>query len=202
MHLPLIFKAGKINVYYHIEHDGGGTSFGQDFIKLFNYLNFYPTGRVLEWCGGPGFIGFRIYDSYDVTSLTFNDINPSVVKNFNKTLKKNRLQNILYFIGHFNNMPKQKFDLVLANPPHFSGKNDYPEVVIGRQRIIDENWNIHKDFFENINNFMYPDSALILQENKRASSPEIFEQLMQNTPITLKKSYTVRKLVGTKLFII
>ena len=88
MHLPSIFKAGKITVYYHIDHDGGGTSFGQDFIKLFNYLNFRPTGRVLEWCGGPGFIGFRIYDSYDVDSLTFNDINPSLINNFHRTLKK------------------------------------------------------------------------------------------------------------------
>jgi hypothetical protein len=75
-------------------------------------------------------------------------------------------------------------------------------IYIDGDLIIKMYWNIHKDFFENINNFMYPDSALILQENKRASSPEIFEQLMQNTPITLKKSYTVRKLVGTKLFII
>lgn len=91
MHLPLIFKAGKIKVYYHIDHDGGGTSFGQDFIKLFSYLNFHPIGRVLEWCGGPGFIGFMINDSYEVDSLTFSDINPSVIKNFNRTLKKNKL---------------------------------------------------------------------------------------------------------------
>jgi hypothetical protein len=97
-------------------------------------------------------------------------------------------------------MPKQKFDLELANPPHFSGKNDYPEVVIGRQRIIDENWNIHKDFFENINNFMYPDSTLILQENKKANSPEIFEQLMQNTPITLKKIIYGKEIGGNETF--
>jgi methylase of polypeptide subunit release factors len=197
-HQPSIFKAGKIKVFYHVDHDGGGTSFGQDFIKLFNYLNFQPKGRVLEWCGGPGFIGFRIYDSYNVDSVVFSDINLSLIKNFNRTLKKNRLQNISYFIGHLNTMPKQKFDLIVANPPHFPNKNDYPQAKVERQRLIDENWNIHKVFFENINNFMSPNSTLILQENKKASSPEIFEQLMQNTPISLKKIVFGKEIGGNE----
>ena len=65
-------------------------------------------------------------------------------------------------------MPKQKFDLIVANPPHFPNKNDWPELK-ERQRIIDENWNIHRDFFNNINNFMHLKSTLILQENKKTS---------------------------------
>ena len=49
MHLPLLFKAGNINVYYHIDHDGGGTTFGQDFIKLLDHLNLQADGDVFEW---------------------------------------------------------------------------------------------------------------------------------------------------------
>jgi hypothetical protein len=29
MHSPLLFKAGNIEVYYYIDHDVGGSTFGQ-----------------------------------------------------------------------------------------------------------------------------------------------------------------------------
>ncbi len=200
VHLPSLFKAGKIRVYYHIDHDGGGTTFGQDFIKLFDHLNLRPSGNVFEWCSGPGFIGFKLFDNYDVKSLTMNDINPELIKNYELTIRKNKLNNIKFFLGKLNDMPRQKFDFIVSNPPHFSREYDYPELLINRQRIIDKDWGIHKDFFKTIHNFMHSNSYLILQENKKSSKALDFESLMKNTMITLEKVVYGKEINGNDTF--
>ena len=200
MRLPLIFKAGHINVYYHIDHDGGGTTFGQDFIKLFNHLNLRPDGDVFEWCSGPGFIGFKLFDNYDLKSLTMNDINPEVLDNYQRTVTKNKLNDIKFFLGKLSDMPRQKFNLIVANPPHFSRESDYPQLLVNRQRIIDKDWNTHRDFFMNIHNFMHSNTYLILQESKKSSEALDFEQLMKNTMITLEKVVYGKEISGNETF--
>jgi hypothetical protein len=52
----------KIEVFYKIELDGGGTTFGQDYLPVIK--DCYPDrvfNRAYEWCSGPGFIDSRCY---------------------------------------------------------------------------------------------------------------------------------------------
>jgi hypothetical protein len=81
----LLFKAGNIEVYYYIDHDVGGSTFGQ---AVWLFLNLQPTGEVLEWCSVPWLIGFKLFDSYELSSLTLNDINPELIENYQRTISK------------------------------------------------------------------------------------------------------------------
>ena len=70
-----IFQINDFNLIYtdSPKMDGGGTSIGLDFVNL---LDQQYTGqkfnRCLEWCSGPGFIGFNLLTSISLSGLNYN----------------------------------------------------------------------------------------------------------------------------------
>src|SRR5438552_15552870 len=51
---------GGVHVHYMKHLDGGGSSFGQDYIPLLRSWGVPKQGRAFEWCSGPGFIGVSV----------------------------------------------------------------------------------------------------------------------------------------------
>src|ERR1700680_4449373 len=51
---------GDIHVRYKKHLDGGGRTFGRDFIPFFDDRKMPRQARVFEWCTGPGFIAFSL----------------------------------------------------------------------------------------------------------------------------------------------
>ena len=49
-----------IRVNYLHRLDGGGTAFGQDYIPYLPNRGMPRQARTIEWCAGPGFIGFSL----------------------------------------------------------------------------------------------------------------------------------------------
>jgi len=73
-----IEKFNDIRVCYTDDLDGGGRGFGQCFIPLVQEL-FGKVGRIFEFCGGPGFIGFSLMVNGLCESLCLTDVNPLAI---------------------------------------------------------------------------------------------------------------------------
>ena len=159
----------KLSVFYHSWMDGGGTWFGQEYVDIIR--DRYP-GRVFErcyeWCSGPGYIGFNILDHGLCGSLCVSDVYQPAIQAVHETMKNNKLHNVsAYATGTVSQLPEnEKFDLVVANPPHFltcPGDENYQRIA------VDQNWTAHQEFFENIGRHLLPDGIILLQENQSGS---------------------------------
>lgn len=162
----------KIEVFYKIELDGGGTTFGQDYLPVLKSK--YP-GRVFdrayEWCSGPGFIGFSILSHGICRTLCLSDLyDPSITAaEITIDLESNQCRDLVtaYLCKDVALIPRhEQFDLVVANPPHFNDfngipSNDYTGIRISK----DINWRAHRNFFDNIKPYLTSDGIILLQEH-------------------------------------
>ncbi len=155
---------GGIRVYYKKGLDGGGSTFGQDYIPLFRRWGVPMARRAFEWCSGPAYIGFSLLGNGFCETLCLADINPEAVASCERTIRKNRLEQRVS-VYHSDNLgripPEEKWDLVVSNPPHFV--DEFP----GDLRAHDPDWRIHRGFFLNVGRYLNPGAILVLQENKR-----------------------------------
>ena len=159
----------KLRVFYHSWMDGGGTWFGQEYVDI---IRERYSGRVFErcyeWCSGPGYIGFNILDHGLCGSLCVSDVYQPAIQAIHETIKNNKLHNVsAYATGTVSQLPEnEKFDLVVANPPHFlscPGDENYQRIA------VDQNWAAHQEFFANIGQHLLPNGVILLQENQSGS---------------------------------
>ena len=109
-------------------------------------------------------------------------------------------------------LPKsQMFDLVVANPPHFSAEpsatikamshlvkkastgqkkmfldkiSSIPDNAVNRI-IIDHDWAAHKNFYHNIKSRLAPDGVILMQENAAGSSAEDFRSMIESAGLEI-----------------
>lgn len=158
---------------YRVQHDswmdGGGTWFGQEYVDIIKQR--YPDRvfeRCYEWCSGPAFIGFGILDHGLCKSLCVSDIYTDAIERVKETVALHQIDNVsAYATGQVAGLPAhEKFDLVVANPPHFlecPGDDNYQRIA------VDQDWAAHREFFENISSHLLPNSIILLQENQAGS---------------------------------
>jgi len=160
----------QIRVQYDSWMDGGGTWFGQEYVDIVR--DRYPNrtfNRCYEWCSGPGYIGFSLLDHGICRSLCLSDIYPDAIDAVAMTIQENQLQSTAsgYTTGTVSGLPPhEKFDLVVANPPHFltcPGDDNYQRIA------VDQNWAAHQEFFQNIAQHLLPGGIVLLQENQAGS---------------------------------
>ena len=159
----------KIKVQHDSWMDGGGTWFGQEYIDIIQQR--YPDRvfeKCYEWCSGPAFIGFGILDQALCKSLCVSDIYADAIKSVEETVRVNFLSNVsAYATGTVAGLPEhEKFDLVVANPPHFlecPGDDNYQRIA------VDQDWAAHQEFFKNIGQHLLPGGIILLQENQAGS---------------------------------
>ena len=159
----------KIRVQHDSWMDGGGTWFGQEYAELVRQR--YPDRifeRCYEWCSGPAFIGFNILDHGLCKSLCVTDIYPDAIQAVEQTIRTNQLTAVsAYATGTVAGLPEhEKFDLVVANPPHFlqcPGDDNYQRIA------VDSNWAAHQEFFDKIGQHLLPNGIILLQENQAGS---------------------------------
>lgn len=170
-------RYGEIKVYYFPELDGGGRSFGQDFIPVVKNL-FGKVNNLCEFGCGPGFIGFSLLAHGLCKKLSLIDVNPTAIGTCRLTIKFNHLEKVAnaFLSDGLSKIPKsQKWDLVVSNPPHFNGsfyKRDDDLLV------IDPNWQIHKSFYSSVGNNLTKYSCVLLVENAHGSSVSTFKKMI------------------------
>jgi methylase of polypeptide subunit release factors len=177
---------GSIVVSYLDELDGGGARFGQDF------LSFIPrhvgkVTRALEWCAGPGFIGFSLLAAGLCTELTLLDINPVATATCRETVRNNGLGDLVrvYESDCMDALPHDTFyDLVVANPPHCG---DVARSPGGHAELLynDIGWCIHRKFYQQVGEYVADDGVIILQEDAELSSVDDFRAMIEDAGLEL-----------------
>jgi methylase of polypeptide subunit release factors len=129
--VDLVFQtSGKhsISVHHTKNCDGGGKSFGQRYIDIIKIR--YPNrtfNNCLDWCSGPGFIGFSLLSHDICQKLNLVDYYQPAIDCAKKTINKlpDHLRDHVQ-VHQINDLtlfsPSGTFDLIVANPPHFPAK--------------------------------------------------------------------------------
>jgi tRNA1(Val) A37 N6-methylase TrmN6 len=175
-------RFGKISIRYKAELDGGGTTFGQDFISFFKAREMPRQRRLFEWCCGPGFIGFSMLANGTCETLCLADINPSAVASCRNTVKINKIEDLVtvYESNNLRGIPHtEKWSLVVSNPPHFIDQYE------GEIRAHDPDWQIHREFFQTVGDFLEPGGVIVLQENNAGSTVESFRQMIEDANLQI-----------------
>lgn len=172
---------GSIDVYYRAEIDGGGARFGQD------YLTFIPShvgkvGSALEWCSGPGFIGFSLLAAGICEKLTLIDVNPAATAACRETVERNCLADRvrIYDSDCMDGLPQGDiYDLVVANPPHCPHSAPSPG---GHSKLIynDIGWRVHRKFYRQVPEYLAADGRVIILEDAGLSSSYDFREMIED----------------------
>jgi predicted RNA methylase len=177
---------GNIRVHYKRYLDGGGSTFGQDYIPFLHDRRMPRQGRVFEWCAGPGFIGFSLLGFGLCDTLCLADINPQAVRVCRRTVAENQLANhvSVYQSNNLDGIPaSERWDLVVGNPPHFD------TVHVGELRFADHGWRIHRRFFESVSRFLKPGGVILIQENNCGSTVDTFRPMIEEAGFSIVLAY-------------
>jgi methylase of polypeptide subunit release factors len=112
---------GEYKVFTSDETDGYGYLTVKDAISCFYH---FAQGRrfehALEWCCGPGYFGLATLQTNLAKQVSFSDISTYAKDVITHTIQYNKLSCKFYLSDNFKSIPEQKFDLIIANPPHFN----------------------------------------------------------------------------------
>jgi len=175
-------RYGDTRVHFKRHLDGGGNTFGQDFIPFLELRRMPRQRRVFEWCAGPGFIGFSLLASGLAETLCLADVNPEAVEACRRTIAESGLKErvSVYRSDNLRDIPpSERWDLVVSNPPHFA--DDW----IGDLRSYDAGWRLHRGFFADVGRYLNPGGVVVLQENNRGSTAETFRPMIEASNLVM-----------------
>jgi methylase of polypeptide subunit release factors len=187
--IDYIWRINNFDVYYSNETNGGGDFLALEYIDVVRewYTN---VDHILEWCSGPGFIGYGMYASGLCNRVSFNDMYSPAVSYLEKTkANSNDASNINIYQGSsLDNVPDNvKFDLVVGNPPHWKSVDaasnslgfDISQYTHVSDILVDQDWNSHKNFYVSMKRLLSDNGRILLQENANGSSPEDFKDMIE-----------------------
>jgi methylase of polypeptide subunit release factors len=188
-------------VYYTNDTNGGGDFFALEYIEAVKewYGN---ADHVLEWCSGPGFIGYALLATELCNRVSFLEMYPPAIEMCQKTKNNSRLEDkIKIYAGDSPSVipSTEKFDLVVGNPPHWKNSEaasrslnfdkigvDIDQASRLYEILVDNNWQSHIDFFTKIKPLLKDDGTILLQENLTGSTPEEFKEILNGTGLKIK----------------
>ena len=193
MNIQTIDMAG-LDVSTSNETDGFGFQTCQEAVNIFHQ---FSEGRkfnnALEWCCGPGYYGLGIWKTGLVKTISFSDIAPEAEIVMRRTFDDNNIDFPFYLSDNFDNIPKQKFDLIVGNPPHFNFNipdNDLNPDHHEDRKMRDLDWEVHKKFYKQVGEYLTDDGSIMLMENWKGSSVETFESIWEENDFQLTKFYS------------
>jgi methylase of polypeptide subunit release factors len=161
-------------IFYDVEFDGGGTTFGINSLKHEVVAKTIKRGSILEMCSGTGFMGFYLNFKGMADKLVLVDINGENVSFIEKTISSNGLTNTEFIQSDgFGSVPDTLFDTIIINPPHYDSPRDggYPSIQ-EELMSLDEDMYLHQEFFENASKYLKKDGVIILIGNMGGITPD------------------------------
>lgn len=166
----LIWTYKGVKVFYRPELDGAGSRVAPSFIEFVSRRTKSAYSSALEWCAGPGFIGFALLREGLCQRLCLIDINPNAIDCIRRTIRENGLERqVTTHMG--DNLEaladSDRFDLVVANPPNFCAINpSHPDYHLYKEdlRPNDPDWRLHRGFYSGIRRFLSPGAVLHISE--------------------------------------
>ena len=184
--IDYIWRINNFDVFYTNETNGGGDYFALEYIDVVK--EWYGTvDHVLEWCSGPGFIGYGMLASDAAKNVTLSDMYLPAVELAQQTKDNSDFPDAINVVhGRSLENVTGTFDLVVSNPPHWaSTKHAADSLGINvasfkhvEDILVDVDWNSHKEFFTNVKHLLSKDGRILLQENNNGSNPKDFEQMI------------------------
>jgi methylase of polypeptide subunit release factors len=143
-------------IYWTDEIDGCGNTMIDDFLDATSFITEDKTEKI-------------------TLSDVWEPNKPAVLQ----TILENNLDQKAHFVlsDNFKSIPEQTFDLIVANPPHFNG-DPYVAHYDEPRKYKDLDWSIHKNFFDNVGNYLTQDGVIILAENVWGSNPDTFKDMI------------------------
>ena len=188
----------KFPIYYHNENNGGGTSFGQEYIRIIQdrYKN---INYCYEWCSGPGFIGYSILEHELCDNLVLTDMWAPAITDAEYTRSQLDIElqqrTTIHLLKDISLLPlNHQFDLVVANPPHYKtdplahlgGDYQFDNVGLHDVRVYtDLDWQTHLNFFQNIKKNLSAKGIILLQENDQGSTAEDFRNMIEENGLVI-----------------
>lgn len=169
--------AKDFSVLYNQSMFGFGTYHCQHYPKMIKYL--YPNRYFkdcLEWCSGPGFIGFRLLSDGLIKSITMLDCYQPSLSACEKTWehRPDRLaDNTMNIIcgSTVSSLGDKMFDLIVANPPNFINEETEGLSLDVVRLTRDPGMRAHTDFFLNIKKNLKPNGIILLLKAQGGSNP-------------------------------
>lgn len=179
-------------VSYNSNEDGGGTWFGQEYVPIIQQRYQRRFGRCLEWCSGPGFIGFALLAHDICDSICLVDSHVPVSASIRETTRRNGVEQktTFYCCNEIAELPPdERFDLVVANPPHYlecPGDANYQRIA------VDQDWHTHREFYRNIGQHIDQHSVILIQENQAGSrdGPAEFRGMIERSGLKITNYFT------------
>lgn len=187
MMLHLTFKNGTTIEWDHGQ-DGGGSTQYKDFLQAIPSNAKFK--RCLEWCAGLSAISFSLLDAGVIEELVLIDKHEPSITQALLNAKNNGFSNVKgYVLDKISDIPNnEKFDLIVANPPHLNCEVNYQpaidtsemtidDVLLHQRLLLDKDWNAHKEFFKNISNYLNNNAELYISENN--THPDLLQLIEQ-----------------------
>lgn len=163
----------EVKFPYHL--DGGGFFFKDDFVRVIKETGKPTYTRAFEWCSGFGVIGFELLGLNICDHIVFSDYYSVAVENCRETAISNKIEERIttYVSSSIKDLPEsERWDLVVGNPPWYPNKDNipllgtvHPMMMPNIHRItVDEDFEIHKEFYRNIRNRLTDDADLYIIE--------------------------------------
>lgn len=167
--------AKDFSVLYDQGMFGFGTYHCQHYPRMIKYL--YPNRYFkdcLEWCSGPGFIGFRLLSDGLIKSITMLDRHRPSLNACKKTWSNRpaRLDSNSMSVvcgSTVSALGDKTFDFIVANPPNYSGTDGISPDLARLTR--DPGLQAHTDFFLNIKKNLRPNGVILLLKGQGGSNP-------------------------------
>jgi len=178
------------NYSLYMPIDGCGWQVRKVLIE--HISTWYPGkqfNECFEWCGGPATLAFSVLGANLTKKIFVGDIFQPSLNAVNETARNNsvvdRVETCLS--DNFTNIPSdKKFDLIIGAPPHFNNAT-FSQNFVDDRFYIDPGWTLHRDFFNNVTNYMTDDCKIILYEASWGSAIETFQDMISDNGLVINR---------------
>ena len=151
-----------------------------------------------EWCAGHGAIGFSVLATGLAEKISLSDKFLPAIVSCRFTALSNNFENQtkIFKIESFDAIPEdERWDLVIADPPHHGDESSNQGTwnQDGRRQVLDENYEAHRCFFNNLKKHLLTDADIFLLEGAQASTPEDFKPMIESGGLHYVDSYFMKE---------
>ena len=216
--IEYIFRVDGSDIFYTPETNGGGDYFFGEYLNLV-MENYGRVHHLMEWCSGPGFIGYGMMACNVCDHLTLLDKFEPAVEVAKKTAENSFIKHGLDIIDtenvyHRRVFPRTtiyhsdtcsvlsdyKLDLVVGNPPHFECKEDAIKALskLGgtplfndhlSEILLDPNWDAHRDMFKEVSTRLSDNGTICLQLHSGGSSADTFRSMVEEAGMRITATF-------------
>jgi methylase of polypeptide subunit release factors len=162
-----------IDVRYHPSMECGGIVRSDLFLQVLDMVaSDQQFQHCLEWCSGPGFIGYNLLGAGVCAQLDLADIWQPSLRAAQAVAAPHTART--WHIRRLADIPSTcSYDLIVGNPPWFTGH------LMGYVRnTCDPDLNIHRQFFLDAKQRLNPDGMILLCEGQTYVGPRDFQAML------------------------